>query len=109
VAEPPRGDPIPRRLRGLRLTTVAGRAYPVATTLRSRLFGLALLDRKRAGPGLLIPRCGSVHTFGMRFGLDVTFLAEDGTIIEAVLGVPPRRLVGRPGAAAVLEVPAGGG
>jgi uncharacterized protein len=99
----------PLRFRRLPTAEVASRRVPVAVTLPSRLLGLALLRSGRAGEGLLIPRCRSVHTFGMRFGLDVTFLAEDGTIIEAVLGVPPRRLVGRPGAAAVLEVPARGG
>jgi uncharacterized protein len=109
VAQCSSGHPSPRRLRSLPLANVAGRAYPVAATLRSRLLGLAFLDCERANPGLLIPRCRSVHTFGMRFGLDVIFLAEDWTVIEAVLAVPPRRLVGRPGAAAVLEVPAAGG
>jgi uncharacterized protein len=102
------GDPVPRRLRGLPVASIGGRVYPVAANRRSRLLGVALLDRDRAGPGLLIPRCRSVHTFGMRFDLDVIFLAEDGTVIEAVLGVPPRRLVRRRGAAAVLEVPAAG-
>ena len=49
---------------------------PVATTVSSRLLGLALLRREHAGAGLLIPRCRSVHTFGMRFPIDVLFLDE---------------------------------
>jgi uncharacterized protein len=72
----------------------------------SRLLGLALLDRDRVGPGLLIPRCRSVHTFGMRFSLDVYFLDAGGGFIALRAAVPPRRVVRDRRAAAVLEVPA---
>jgi uncharacterized protein len=78
----------------------------VATTHRSRLLGLALLGRARAGPGLLIPRCRSVHTFGMRFALQVVFLDASGTPISRRERVPPRRVLREPGADAVLERPA---
>ena len=57
---------------------VRPRRVPVAVTLPSRLLGLALLRPGRAGAGLLIPRCRSVHTFGMRFALRVVFL--DGAL-----------------------------
>lgn len=95
-----------RRLGGLPRHTVCGRSVPVAVGFSARLLGLALLDRGDAGPGLLIPRCSSVHTFGMKFALDVYFLSQDGTILEVRRGVPPRRLVSCRGAAAVLEIPA---
>jgi uncharacterized membrane protein (UPF0127 family) len=83
--------------------------FPVAASFRARLLGLAWRDRSRAGPGLLIPRCSSVHTFGMRFELDIFFLDEAGEVIAARRGVPPRRVLLCRGAAAVLEVPAGEG
>ncbi|MDX6588852.1 MAG: uncharacterized protein QOI84_126 [Solirubrobacterales bacterium] len=70
-----------------------------------RLLGLARLDRDEAGPGLLIPRCAAVHTFGMRFPLDLVFLDRDGREIGRRRGVPPRRFVRQHGAAAVLEIP----
>ena len=73
---------------------------------RARLLGLALLDRRSAGPGLLIPGCSSVHTFGMRFALEVLFLGGDGAVVSKRADVPPRRVVRHPGAAAVLERPA---
>lgn len=98
---------LPRRLAGLPRRTIAGRRVPVAVGFRARLLGLALLGRADAGPGLLLPRCSSVHTFGMKFALDVYFLAADGTLLETRRAVPPRRLVACRGAAAVLEVPAG--
>ncbi|HEX3240011.1 MAG TPA: DUF192 domain-containing protein [Solirubrobacterales bacterium] len=78
----------------------------VARGLRARLLGLAWLDRDEAGAGLLIPRCASVHTFGMRFPLDLVFLDRRGAPLELRRGVPPRRLVWCRGASAVLEIPA---
>jgi uncharacterized membrane protein (UPF0127 family) len=78
----------------------------VATSIRSRLLGLALLDGDRAGDGLLIPRCRAVHTFGMRFRLDVRFLDGAGATASVRRAVPPRRLVFERRARSVLEVPA---
>ena len=83
--------------------------FPVAHGFRRRLFGLARRDRAAAGPGLLIPRCSSVHTFGMRFALDVFFLDRAGRVIEVRRRVPPRRVLWCRGASAVLEIPAGVG
>ncbi len=79
---------------------------PVATSARSRLLGLAYLDREHAGAGLLIPRCRSVHTFGMRFALDLVFLDEGFSPIEVRRGVLPRRVARAGRAAMVLELPA---
>ena len=95
-----------RRLRGLPRAEVLGLEVPVARSHRARLLGLALLRRAQAGPGLLIPRCRSVHTFGMRFALDLVFLDLDGRRLRAVPEVPPFRVVACRGAAAVLEIPA---
>ena len=77
---------------------------PVARGL-GRLRGLAFRDRDEAGPGLLIPRCSSVHTFGMRFAIDVYFLDREGRVISVRRQVPPRRVVSCRGARKVLEIP----
>jgi uncharacterized membrane protein (UPF0127 family) len=95
----------PARLRGLPTQEALGAVYPVAVTRSARLLGLALLHLDRAGPGLLIPDCRSVHTFGMRFRLDVYFLGDDGRPVWASYGVPPFRVLRRRDARAVLEVP----
>jgi uncharacterized membrane protein (UPF0127 family) len=94
------------RLCRLEVATVLGLEVPVATGLRPRLLGLAFLDRADAGPGLLIPRCASVHTFGMRFGLDVHFFDEGGGLLGVRRGIPARRVISCRGAHAVLEIPA---
>jgi trehalose synthase len=95
----------PRRLRDLPSTTALGHEVRVATGLRARLLGLSHLDREQAGPGLLIPRCSSVHTFGMRFALDLVFLDRDGRPCSVRRQVPPRRLASDRRASSVLELP----
>jgi uncharacterized protein len=77
----------------------------VAVTLLSRLLGLALLRAERAGEGLLIPRCRSVHTFGMRFAIHVVFLDRTLAPVSVRGAVPPNRVVREPGATAVVELP----
>jgi hypothetical protein len=99
----------PYRFRGLPLADVASLRVPVAVTLLSRLLGLALLSPGRAGEGLLIPRCRSVHTFGMRFAIDVHFLDPRRRPVAVARAVPPNRVVGDRRASAVLELPARGG
>ncbi|MGE5408181.1 MAG: DUF192 domain-containing protein [Syntrophothermus sp.] len=95
------------RLRRLPRRRVGGLEVRVARGFRARLLGLSRLDRERAGAGLLIPRCAAVHSFGMRFELDLLFLDDAGRVL-ARRRLPPRRFARHPGAAAVLELPAGG-
>jgi hypothetical protein len=95
-----------KRLDGLPLVAVAGHVVPLATGFQARLLGLAGLDVEEAGPGLLIPRCASVHTFGMRFALDLHFVGPDGAVLAIRREVGPRRVCALRGAAAVLELPA---
>jgi uncharacterized membrane protein (UPF0127 family) len=85
---------------------LGGRRVPVAATRRARLLGLALLDRRAAGAGLLIPGCRSVHTFGMRFRVDLVFLTDDTVPVSVRRCVPPGRIAFARRAHAVLELPA---
>jgi trehalose synthase len=93
------------RLDRLPSKVALGHAVPVASDFRARLFGLSHLDRDEVGTGLLIPRCASVHTFGMRFALDLVFLDPDGRPCSVRRAVPPRRLAWDRRASAVLELP----
>jgi uncharacterized protein len=97
----------PLRFRGLARVELASRRVPVAATAVSRLLGLALMRTGRAGDGLLIPRCRSVHTFGMRFPLHVIFLDDRRVPISVRGSAPPNRVFREPRADAVLELPAG--
>jgi len=90
------------------MATVADVRVRVAAGPRARLLGLAHLDRSEVGAGLLIPRCRSVHTFGMRFVLDIVFLDAMGRPLSLRPGVSPRRAVFERRSAAVLELPSAG-
>ncbi len=78
----------------------------VARSFKRRLRGLALRSTP-PGYALLIPRCRCVHTFGMRFALDLTWFDRDGRVLAVDHRVPPGRVIARRGAWAVLEAPAG--
>ena len=98
---------LPRRLRRLpRYEIGAGLIALEARGFRARLLGLAFLREVPPNHALLIPRCRSIHTFGMRFRLNVRFLNQDGATIRLVEDVGPRRVLRCPGAQAVLETPA---
>jgi uncharacterized membrane protein (UPF0127 family) len=100
---------IASRLRRLPAATVLAHEVRVATRPRARLLGLAYLDRAEVGGGLLIPRCSSVHTFGMRFPLDLLFLSAGGEIASVRRALPSRSFAFCRGADAVLEIPGGQG
>lgn len=77
----------------------------MASDRRARLLGLALL-RDPPPCALLLPRTRSVHTFGMRFALDLVWLDGEGRALRVDRAVPPRRLKACRPARAVLEIPA---
>ena len=80
----------------------------VADTRAARAVGL--LSRTGLEPGealWIVPRRG-VHTWGMRFAIDVLALDEAGNVIDCVSNLKPWRLrLPRRGTAGVLELPAG--
>lgn len=55
---------------------------------RARLLGLARLAAPPDEP-LFLPRCRSVHTYGMRFPLDLLWLGREGEVVRVDRGVPP--------------------
>ncbi len=60
-----------------------------------------------AGQALFFPRCRSVHTFGMRFPIDVVFLDHHAQPIETHAHVVPNRVLTNRRARHVIETPAG--
>ncbi|MEU7223007.1 DUF192 domain-containing protein [Streptomyces chrestomyceticus] len=77
----------------------------IAASYRARARGL--LGRDGINGALLLTPAGGVHTFRMRFPIDVAYLTRDLTVL-AVRTMPPGRL-GRPRLRArhVLEAEAG--
>jgi len=80
----------------------------LATTPGERRRGLIGRDGLEPGEALIIPRCRQVHTFGMRFTIDVLFVDGSGTVVRSCRGLPPRRIspVARR-ARQAIEFPAG--
>lgn len=79
-----------------------------ATSFLSRLVGLLGRRDLAMGEGLLIAPCGSIHTFFMRFSIDVLFLDSAGRILKACPSLPAWRTRGPyRGCRSVLELPAG--
>ena len=106
-----------RRMQALHVRPAAGPALIVFVAERpaARLLGLAGLPALEPRYGLLIPRCASVHTFGMRFAIDVCFVLPEGgslRVLERHRAVRPGRVVrarqaGRRQRLAALETAAG--
>jgi uncharacterized protein len=78
----------------------------IASSWRERLVGLAWRRSLPPGTGLLLPRCRSVHTFGMRFALDLVWLDASGEVVRVDRAVPPRRVRSCRAARSVVELPA---
>jgi uncharacterized membrane protein (UPF0127 family) len=73
----------------------------------ARMRGLLGRRDLPSGEGLLLRPSGSVHTFFMRFPIDVVFVDRDLTVLGVTPGLRPWRTAGRRGARAVVELPAG--
>jgi len=86
----------------LLLTRVARTSNPL-----ERMRGL--LGRPPPGHdgALLIDPCRAVHTFGMRYPIDLIYLGNDWTVSSTVSELPPWRMSTDRRAAMVLELAAG--
>lgn len=72
----------------------------------TRKKGLLGRDRLEPGAGLVIAPCGGVHTFFMRFPIDVVFVARDGRVVKVSDAVKPWRITLAVTAFCVIELPA---
>ena len=79
-----------------------------ASTGKARRRGLSGLDALPDDYALLIPRCPAIHTFGMRFALDLIWLDKGGRVVRVDRSVPPRRMRTCVRARSVVETAAGG-
>ncbi len=88
--------------------TILATRCGVANTFWTRWRGLMGQPSLATGTGLLIVPEWSIHTFFMRFPIDVVFLGQDHTVLKTCAALPPNRpYAGAWGAWAVLELPDG--
>lgn len=79
----------------------------IAGSSSSRRKGLLGQDSLAAGHALVIAPTQGVHTFGMRFAIDVVGVGRDGTVVSIRRSVPRRRIVFSLRAFAIVELAAG--
>lgn len=99
-----------RRLvaRNASLNRVLADRVDVAATRATRAVGLLSRTGLEPGEALWIVPSRGVHTWGMRFTIDVLALDAAGTVIDCVSNLRPWRVrLPRRGTAGVLELPAG--
>lgn len=98
----------PWKLRNVSTDAVVASTLLPAFDRRRRNEGL--LGRDALGPGvaLILAPCSGVHTWFMRFPIDIVFVARGGRVLKVRRSVAPWRLAARPGAFAVIELAARG-
>jgi len=79
----------------------------IADSPLPRMRGLLGKRDLRSDQGVLLRPAGSVHTFFMRFPIDIVFLDRDGRVLRIAESVRPWRTAAARGAKAVLELRAG--
>lgn len=90
-----------------------GASRPLATRLEpaldsaTRRKGLLGRDGLAEGSALIIAPSNAVHTFFMRFPIDLIFASRDGRVLKVRHAVPARRMSGALRAFAVIEMAAG--
>jgi uncharacterized membrane protein (UPF0127 family) len=99
-----------RRLvaRNASVNTVLAERVAVAATRAARAVGLLSRNGLAPGEALWIVPSRGVHTWGMRFSIDVVALDQEGRVIDCVSNLRPWRVrLPRRGTAGVLELAAG--
>ena len=87
--------------------TLLGDAVTVADTRRERNVGLLKHAGLKEGEGLWIVPCLSVHTFFMKFAIDLVFIDKRRRVRKVRHAVLPWRIAGCLWAHSVLELPPG--
>jgi uncharacterized membrane protein (UPF0127 family) len=94
-------------LRNLRNGRIVATEVIPAFTSKSRRTGLLGREQFPEGHALVIAPSNAVHTFFMRFPIDLAFVNKGGRILKTRTSVVPWRLSAALLAYAVIELPAG--
>jgi uncharacterized membrane protein (UPF0127 family) len=103
VVEPGR----PWILRNLRSRRVVAAHVESAFDSPSRRKGLLGRTSLPDAAALILAPCSSIHTFFMKFAIDVIFVARDGRVLSTRRALPPWRIAIAWRAMAVVELGAG--
>ena len=87
--------------------TVLGEAVELADTSEKRRTGLLKHERLQPGEGLWIVPCESVHTFFMKFPIDLVYVDKRHKVRKVRHSVAPWRMSACLSAHSVIELAAG--
>ncbi len=65
----------------------------IARSFFSRFLGLMGRPSLSTNEAILFPRCNSIHTFFMRFPIDVVFLSQEGHVVSFIASLAPWRML----------------
>jgi uncharacterized protein len=94
-------------LTNTRHNRIVARTLLTAFDSKSRRQGLLRHDFLPEDSALIIAPSNAIHTFSMRFVIDVAFVAKDGRVVKLRRDMPPRRIAAAWRAFAVIELAAG--
>lgn len=86
---------------------ILAEAAEVADTSQKRRTGLLKHSSLKPGEGLWISPCESVHSFGMKFAIDVVYLDRQKKVRKLYRNMVPWRVSACLTAHSVLELPVG--
>jgi len=97
-----------KKLINLSSETVVANNVNEAFTFFKRLKGLMFTNELCSGSGLHIKPCQSVHTFFMKYAIDILYVNASGTVVAIDEGLQPGKVGKRyKEAVAVVELPEG--
>jgi uncharacterized membrane protein (UPF0127 family) len=107
VTASPSGTKTRLRVRNITKDTQVADRADIANTSALRRTGLLKHSGLAEGEGLWIVPCEGVHTFAMKFAIDVVFLNKKRQVVKLVPNMVQRRMAFNLFAHSVLELPVG--
>ena len=102
-----RSNPATFALTNTRNNQLVARTLLTAFDSASRRRGLLKHESLGEGHALIIAPSNAIHTFQMRFAIDVAFVTREGRVVKVRDAVAPWRIAAAWGAFAVIEMAAG--
>ena len=102
-----RADPSSFAITNDRNHRVVARTLQTAFDSASRRRGLLKHDSMADGSALIIAPSNAIHTFFMRFSIDVAFVSRSGEVLRVRRDMPPWRIAAAWRGFAVVELPSG--
>ncbi|MDD5044003.1 MAG: DUF192 domain-containing protein [Candidatus Omnitrophica bacterium] len=87
-------------------TLLADKAY-VAASFKERLIGLLGRSSLEKSEALILESTSSIHTFGMKFDIDVLFVNRGNIVTGVYENLKPGRVSGIHPFSAAIELPSG--